>query len=198
MDAAHSPGQIPVDFQDVGADIIFGNCHKWMMAPKGAGFLFARREVQHLIEPMIVSWGYHADDGITAGSQFIDYLQWTGTNDPAAYLSVPAAIQFAKDNGWVEVRQACHELLKYGLQEICDLTGMEPLYPLDSKFYAQMGIAPLPPSDLAVLKRRLYDEYLVEVPLVQWQDRQFIRVSVQGYNTKKDLDILLHALKELL
>jgi isopenicillin-N epimerase len=75
---------------------------------------------------------------------------------------------------------------------------MPPLYPLDSDFYSQMGIAPLPLSNLTVLKKRLYDEYNIEVPLIQWQDRQFIRISVQGYNTQEDIDTLVNSLKVLL
>jgi isopenicillin-N epimerase len=198
VDAAHSPGQIPVDLQDLGADVVFGNCHKWMLSPKGAGFLYVRRKIQSLIEPLIVSWGYHATDEIATGSQFVDYLQWTGTHDPAAYLSVPTAIKFMQENAWDIVQQDCHGLLKNAIERICELAEMEPLYPLDSDFYAQMGIAPMPNSDLSFLKRRLYDEYKIEVPLIQWEDRQFIRVSVQGYNTQEDIDILVSALEVLL
>jgi len=61
-----------------------------------------------------------------------------------------------------------------------------------------MGIAPLPLSNLAGLKSRLYDEYKIEIPLIQWQDRQFIRISVQGYNTREDTDALVDALQVLL
>jgi isopenicillin-N epimerase len=61
-----------------------------------------------------------------------------------------------------------------------------------------MGIAPLPRSDLLTLKSRLYDEYKIEVPLVEWQDRQFVRISVQGYNTQEDIDALVGALRILL
>lgn len=198
VDAAHSPGQIPVDIQNLGADVVIGNCHKWMMAPKGAGFLYVRRDVQSVVEPLIVSWGYHASDDIATGSQFIDYLQWTGTHDPAAYLSVPAAIQFMEENAWDSVRQKCHELLTNALERICKLVGMEPLYPLNSDFFAQMGIAPLPISDLVLLNKRLYEDYKVEVPLIQWQDRQFVRISVQGYNSQEDIDVLVTAIEKLL
>jgi isopenicillin-N epimerase len=75
---------------------------------------------------------------------------------------------------------------------------MQPLYPLDSDFYSQMGIAPLPLSNLAVLKSRLYDEHKIEIPLIHWQDKQFVRISVQGYNSQEDIDALFHALKVLL
>jgi len=199
VDGAHAPGQIPLDLKAVGADFYTGNCHKWLLSPKGAAFLYARREAQPLIEPLIVSWGYHATAETTSGSQFIDYLQWTGTRDPAAALSVPSAIQFMRDHNWDKVRRECHALLRQAVERICALTDMPPLYPLDSDFYSQMAIAPLPLSaDLTSLKSRLYDEYQVEVPLIQWQDRKFVRISIQGYNTPSDVDALLEALGELL
>ena len=198
IDAAHSPGQLSVDLQAIGADVVFGNCHKWMLGPKGAAFLHVRRELQHLVEPLIVSWGYNAMPETTTGSRFIDFLQWTGTKDPAAALSVPAAIQFMKDHHWEEVRVECHSLLRTAIERVCDLTDLPPLYPLDLDFYSQMGIAPLPSCNVALLKSRLYDEFKIEVPLTQWQDRQFIRISIQGYNTHEDADALVDALNVLL
>ena len=198
VDAAHSPGQIPVDLQALGADVVFGNCHKWMLNAKGSAFLYVRREVQHLVEPLIVSWGYNATRETTTGSRFIDLFQWTGTKDPAAALTVPTAIQFMKEHNWDEVRTQCHTLLHQAIERICNLTDMPPLYPLDSGFYSQMGIAPLPLSDIIVLKSRLYDEYKIEVPLIQWRERQFIRISVQGYNNQEDIDALVSALQMLL
>ena len=88
--------------------------------------------------------------------------------------------------------------LRQAIERICRLTGLPPLYPLDSNFYSQMGIAPLPPSDIGLLKSRLYDEYKIEIPLIQRQDQQFIRISVQGYNAQDDIDRLVEALKVLL
>jgi isopenicillin-N epimerase len=198
IDAAHAPGQIHVDLRDLGADMLFANAHKWMLNVKGSAFLYVRREVQHLIEPLVVSWGYHPTPDIATGSRFIDILQWTGTKDPTAALTVPDAIQFMKDHDWDAVRADCHHLLRQAIDRICDLTHLPPLYPLDSDLYSQMGIAPLPASDLPVLKSRLYDEYRIEVPLTQWQDRQFIRISIQGYNDQDDVDRLLTALQVLL
>jgi isopenicillin-N epimerase len=198
IDAAHSPGQIPLDLQALNADVVFANAHKWLMNAKGSAFLYVRQGLQDLIEPLVVSWGYHATPDIATGSQFVDYLQWTGTKDPTAALTVPDAIQFMKDHDWDTVRGQCHLLLRQAVERICDLTGMPPLYPLDSDFYSQMAIAPLPTSNLHALKSRLYDEFKIEVPLTEWQDRQFIRISVQGYNTQEDIDALVSALEILL
>ena len=198
IDAAHTPGQIPVNLRTLDADIVFGNCHKWMLNVKGSAFLYVRRELQHLIDPLVVSWGYNPTPETTTGSRFIDLFQWTGTKDPSAALTVPMAIKFMQENDWDEVRNECHNLLHQGIERICNLVNMPPLYSLDSDLYSQMGIAPLPSSNLAVLKSRLYDELKIEVPLIQWQDKQFVRISVQGYNSQEDIDALVEALKVLL
>ncbi len=199
IDGAHAPGQIPLDLPATGADFYTGNCHKWMMAPKGAGFLYARPEAQPILEPLIVSWGYRALPEATTGSPFLDHYLWTGTRDPSAALSVPAAIQFMQEHNWDQVRQRCHALLRDAIRQVCEIVDLAPPYPLDSDFYAQMGIAPLPASaDLQALKTRLYDEYRVEVPLTEWNGRKFIRISVQGYNSEGDLETLYAGLRALL
>jgi isopenicillin-N epimerase len=199
VDGAHAPGQISVNLPATGADFYTGNCHKWMLSPKGAGFLYARAEVQNLLEPLVVSWGSQATPQITAGSQFLDNFGWTGTQDPAATLSVPAAIQFMQEHNWQQVRQSCQALLSQAIHTICELVGMEPLYPLDSDLYHQMGIAPLPPqTDVLTLQKRLYEEYRVEVPLIDWHGQKFVRISVQGYNHAQDLAALTGGLKALL
>lgn len=199
IDAAHSPGQIPVDLQAIGADVVFGNTHKWLMSPKGAAFLFVRKEIQPMLEPLIVSWGYGNAPQFSSGSRFVDLFQWTGTKDPAAALAVPAAIKFGEEHHWDAVRQACHQLLINAVEQVCQLVDMRPLYPLDPRFCCQMAIAPLPASaDLPTLKTRLYDEYQVEVPLIQWQDRKFVRISIQGYNEVADVEALIAGLTHLL
>ena len=199
VDGAHAPGQIPLNLESIGADFYVGNCHKWMLSPKGVGFLYTRPEVQYLVEPLIVSWGYHATPQTSSGSQFLDYLGWTGTKDPSASLSVPAAIQFMKEHNWEKVQRNCHNLLRLAIDRIYALVHMEPLYPLDSALYHQMGIAPLPSTtDLVMLKTRLYDEHRVEVPLIDWNGYKFVRISIQVYNTPEDVDALVEGLRILL
>jgi isopenicillin-N epimerase len=196
IDGAHAPGQIPLRLDELGADFYGGNLHKWLCAPKGAGFLYARPEVQHLLKPLVVSWGYEAE--VPGPSQFIDHHEWWGTHDIAAFLSVPAAIRFQEEHDWPKVRAACHELVRQAQQGICALTGLAPFHPDDPRWYMQMAAAPLSDDvDLAQLKRRLYDEYRIEVPLIQWNGRKLIRVSIQGYNMRRDVEKLVKALGEL-
>jgi isopenicillin-N epimerase len=200
IDGAHAPGQIPLDMAAIGADFYTGNCHKWMLSPKGSGFLYARREVQHLVEPLVVSRAFEPELSPPILHPMVDYFVWNGTRDPAAYLTVPAAIKFMQENHWDDVRQRCHWLLRRTIERICDLSGEEPIYPLDSDFYYQMGIAPLSPvKDVSEFARRVSEDYNIVVPIGQWIDgRLFTRISVQGYTTQRDLDTYLRALKKLL
>jgi isopenicillin-N epimerase len=84
------------------------------------------------------------------------------------------------------------------MQTITDMTGLEPICPDSPEWYAQMATIPLPSYDAEELKRQLYDKYRVEVPIITWNGRQFVRVSVQGYNTREDVDYLVTALSSLL
>ncbi|MGQ0605178.1 MAG: aminotransferase class V-fold PLP-dependent enzyme [Anaerolineales bacterium] len=214
VDGAHTVGQLPLALDTLGADVYTSNCHKWLCAPKGSAFLYARPEVQPLIEPLIVSWGYEAD--APGPSRFIDEHEYTGTRDIAAYLATPAAIEFTRANEWEQVRAECHALAVEVQHRLAALTGQAPFSgpeafvqmvaaPLSaattvalSPVQASLAPAPLPPCDVAVLKSRLYDEYRIEVPVYRWQGRPVIRVSLQAYNSRDDVDKLLDALAALL
>jgi len=196
IDGAHTPGQISLNLEGMGPDFYTGNLHKWLCAPKGAGFLYARPEVQNLLEPLVVSWGWQSEK--PGPSQFVDHHEWWGTRDIAAFLSVPAAIQFQEENDWDTVRADCHRLAVQAEMRIRALTGLPSQYSDDS-WYAQMVTAPLPSeTDIMALKVRLYDDYRIEVPFVEWNGKKLIRVSVQGYNTQDDIDRLVTALTNTL
>ncbi len=196
VDGAHAPGQLPLSLAELGADIYAGACHKWLMAPKGAAFLYARAEAQAWLEPLVVSWGWESE--APGPSPFIDFHEWQGTRDLAAFLAVPAAIRFQAENGWKQVHAECHALASETRARLNALTGLEPLCPDSPAWFGQMVAIRLPPVDSAALKERLYSEYRIEVPLVRWNDADFVRVSFQGYNTRADLEAFVAALEHLL
>ncbi|MCZ7572054.1 MAG: aminotransferase class V-fold PLP-dependent enzyme [Ardenticatenaceae bacterium] len=196
IDGAHAPGQVPLDLTALGADFYAGNLHKWVCAPPGSAFLYARREVQPLLEPLVVSWGWQSET--PGSSRFIDEQEWQGTRDIAAFLAVPAALEFLATHDWPRVQRECHELARTARRQISALTGLEPLTPDSPDWYAQMVALPLPPCHGEVLKQRLYDEFAVEVPILSWNGRQLVRVSIQGYTTPGDVDALVTGLAALL
>lgn len=193
VDGAHAPGQISLDLEAIGADAYTGNCHKWLCAPKGAAFLYVRPELHDKIDPLIISWG-----DMEENPSFVTRNQWQGTREPSAFLSVPAAIDFQQAHHWDEVRIRCHQMASDMRGRLAELFDLPPICPGSPEWFAQLIAAPLPPCDPINLKARLYDEFRVEVPIVVWQGKPYIRVSFQGYNTPTDADILLNALIEIL
>ncbi len=196
VDGAHAPGQIPLNLHSLGPDYYVGNCHKWLCALTGSAFLYAQRERQALLKPLVVSWGCNAER--PGSSRFVDEQEWQGTRDIAAFLAVPDAVAFQQEHDWPTVQLVCHELASAARQAIEDLTGLAQLCPDSSQWYAQMVPVPLPPCNAQGLQKRLYDEFCIEVPIVTWRDRQVIRISIQAYNDMDDVHALAQALKELL
>ena len=133
-----------------------------------------------------------------SGSTLVDYHEWMGTRDLAAFLSVPAAIEFQEKHDWDRVRADCHGLAREVLNQIETLTGIPSYYPDDS-WYVQMFAAPLPDSiNVSQFKTQLYDKYQIEAPVHEWNEKKLIRISIQGYNTEEDIKALIIALKSLL
>lgn len=199
VDGAHAPGQIDLNLEVIGADFYVGNGHKWMSGAVGAGFLYARPDRQKLLKPLVVSWGWEPRE--PGPSPFQDYFGWIGTDDPAAYLSMPAAIEFQRDHDWPKVRAACHALASQTQAQIAAMTGLSIVSPDSMDWWSQMFVAPLPVNgNLAAkeLQCHLWDEYQVEIPIVEWQGYRFARVSIQAYNSVADVDRLLDGLERLL
>jgi isopenicillin-N epimerase len=184
VDGAHAPAQVPVDLARLGADFYSGNCHKWLCAPKGAGFLHVRPEHQERVNGAVVSWGQ------LPGTSFVERIESQGTRDPAAWLAVPDAIRFQAERGWDEVRDRCRMLALEARRELCDLLGTEPLAP--ESIVAQMATLRLPQPG-PDLSDRLFERHRVEIP-VGGSENDLLRVSVAGYTTREEIDRLLAAL----
>jgi len=203
IDGAHTPGHIQLDLDAIGADFYAGNCHKWMMAPKGSAFLYARPELQGLLNPLVISHGWTAESkqpgaqGAFGNSPFIDEIEMQGTRDPAAWLAVTAALDYRRENDWWDVAAHCQALAQDTANRLAAMTGLPALS--SPEFSApQMVAMPIPDCDVDWLKIALIEQYNIEIPVFRWQDRCIARVSVQGYNSKGQMDLLIEALSNLL
>ena len=184
VDGAHAPAHVPVDLAALGADFYSGNAHKWLLAPKGAGFLHVRPEHQERVDAATVSWGY------AKGTPFQERIEMQGTRDPAAWLAVPDAIRYQAERDWDAVRERCRALTREARAELCDLLGTEPLAP--EEMLGQMASIQLPRPD-AGLRDRLFVNHRVEIP-VAGPNHDLLRISIAAYTTRADVDRLLAAL----
>lgn len=189
VDGAHAPGQVDLDLAVLGADFYTGNCHKWLSAPKGAAFLWAKRTHQPWIHPPVVSHGL--------GKGFIAEFDWTGTKDPSSYLAVPAALAFRQtfSDSRIKARNraladeaGCYlaESWKTRLGSSASLAGSMRMVELPVK----TGAAP-------DLRLKLWQDHRIDVPVNTLADGIWVRISAQLYNEMDDYRRLAAAIRNL-
>ncbi|MDZ8227131.1 MULTISPECIES: aminotransferase class V-fold PLP-dependent enzyme [unclassified Nostoc] len=203
VDGAHAPGMIRLELEEIGAAYYTGNCHKWLCAPKGAAFLYVRRDKQSEIRPLTISHGTNSPR--TDKSRFQLEFDWTGTDDPTAYMCVPEAIAFMGSllpGGWTQLMQQNHQLVLQGRQLLCEALGVEP--PCPEEMIGSMAVVPMPTTlenrDFMSIHDELFDKFGIQVQLIPWQEkpRLLVRLSAQIYNTLEQYEYLAKALLKLL
>ena len=207
VDGAHAPGMVPLNLRDLGAAYYTGNCHKWICAPKTAGFLHVRRDRQERIHPLSISHG--ANSPRTDRSRFLIEFGWMGTFDPSACLSVPEAVRFVGallPGGWPEVMRRNRELALAGRNVLCGALNLEA--PCPDEMIGSLASIPLPDApDLHRPSSPLYTDPLqellrlrhrIEVPVIPWPapPRRLLRISAQLYNSLDQYERLAEALQE--
>ncbi len=195
VDGAHAPGHIPLDLKKIDADFYTGACHKWMMTPKGSSFLYVRNELQHLIDPLVISWGY--DAMFPSDSLFIDYHQMNGSRDYSAFLTIPTAIQFMNENNWEAVSAQCKQLVKDNAEEFCSLLGSSPLA-LDSDFLMlQIFSAEIKTNEPEKLHDHFFEKYKIQIPVMRHGEKVYLRYSINAFNNQEDMNKLFMAIRDV-
>jgi isopenicillin-N epimerase len=214
VDGAHAPGMLDLDLAAIGAAYYTGNGHKWLCGPKGSGFLHVRRDRQAAIHPLVVSHG--ANSARTDRSRFRLEFDWTGTADPSAHLSLPAAIRFVGSlapRGWPEVMARNRALAIEGRAALCRTLGIEP--PAPAEMLGSLASVPLPMGSATVaiepgaerdpLQVALFERHRIEVPVMTWPvpaaldagrpaELRLLRISAQLYNEPAEYERLASAL----
>ena len=204
VDGPHAIAMTPLNIRELNCNYYAASCHKWLSAPFGTGFLYVAGRRQAALKPPILSWG-----GSISGKapDWKDEFNWAGTRDPAGFLAVPAAIEFLESAGIDQFRESTHELAMYARLRIDELFGIGDIPAPDSiDWYASMIALPIPANNGEQpreghhdpLQDALWEQFRIEVPIVHWQRRRFVRVSCHLYNSRADVDRLTDALRVLI
>jgi isopenicillin-N epimerase len=202
IDGPHAVAQVPLAIDELQCDFYAASCHKWLSGPSGSGFLYVAPRQQAHIRPPVLSWGRLPPAQIDSWS---DEFVWSGTRNPAAYLAVPAAIEFLERVGLDDFRARTHWLARYARRRIVELTQLDPLVPDETAWYGSMAHVPLSPTTTddkcAVsnpLQHTIWQKFGIEVPIVDFRGRRYVRVSCHLYNDTRQIDQLVAGLGELL
>jgi isopenicillin-N epimerase len=205
VDGAHAPAFLPLNLDDINADYYGGNCHKWLLAPIGSGFLYAAAGALERLQPLQVSWGWRADRArLDEHDEFgstprLRLFEFEGTRDPCAWLAVPSAIDFQAELGWQRIRARIAELTRHVRRRLTGLAGLTPYTPDAPELCGAMVAFQLPSGvDAPALRRRLWEEFRIEVPIIERPDRLLLRTSTHFYNIEEEVDRLAEALPRLL
>jgi isopenicillin-N epimerase len=204
VDGAHAPGMVPLDLTRLGADYYSANCHKWLCTPKGSAFLWVRRDRQAGIRPLTIS---HGATGVQPGrSRFRLEFDWTGTQDPTAWLCVPMAIEYLGGlvpGGWPALMARNRALALEARRLLCDAAGTAP--PCPDEMIGSLASVRLPDNPRAEtgwrvrdpLQGRLFDGWRIEVPIMRWPapPHRLVRISAQLYNHPAQYARLAEALR---
>jgi isopenicillin-N epimerase len=211
IDGAHAPGMLDLGIDALGASYYTGNCHKWVCAPKGAGFLWVREDRREGVRPAVISHGANAP--LPRSERFRAEFDWMGTIDPSAALAVPEAIRFLGSllpGGWDEIRARNRALALEGRRVLADALKVE--LPCPDEMIGSMAAIPLPassrypiPDDPHIfgpnpLNDALYRDHQIEVPVMldPAGKTRLVRVSAQLYNNRGDYERLAEVLLALL
>ena len=192
IDGAHAPAHIDLSIKDINPDIYDGACHKWMLSPKGASFIYAKKDIQKILKPLVISWGWESD---TPGeSPFLDHHQWQGTNDISQYLVIPFTIDFLKNNKWKEVSNDCRNLNLESRRRLLKLFDDDILCENSYDWIGQMSSFIIPDCNIVDLYEYLKSKN-IEVPIMEWNNKKILRISIQAYNDDNDITRLIKYLK---
>jgi len=211
VDGAHAPGMLDLDIDALAPSYYTGNCHKWMCAPKGVGFLWVREDRREEVRPVVISHGANAP--VSRSERFRAEFDWMGTSDPSAALAVPEAIRFVASllpGGWREVRAHNRALALEGRSLLVGALDVEA--PCPAEMIGSMAAIALPASSRFPIPERmhafapeplhdaLFFEHGIEVPVLLDPARKtrLLRISAQLYNSRGDYERLAEVLLALL
>lgn len=191
IDAAHGPGMLELDLPALGADWVTGNAHKWLFAPKGCALLWATKAAQEALHPTVISHGFEQG--------FANEFDWTGTRDPTAWLSAPAALAFYRAMGGGALRARNHALAATAGALLAERWSTElgaPAAMTGAMVAVRLPGGPAAPAAAQAIHDELWQKYHIEVPVMSIGPNLWVRISAQIYNDLDDYEKLAAALAD--
>ena len=192
VDGPHAPAHVPLDLEELDCDFYTASCHKWLAATLGTGFLYVHPRWHERIEPQQLSWGRLLPN---LPERWFEEFIWPGTRDFSGLLCIPVAIEFMNSVGVDAFQSRVRAMTAETTRQLTGLTGQQAIGTDTALWYGAMSHVPLPEGDWSHLQQWLWDERRIEVPIINFESRWFVRVSHHLYTMRSDVDYLIDALR---
>ncbi|MEO6721022.1 MAG: aminotransferase class V-fold PLP-dependent enzyme [Ferruginibacter sp.] len=204
VDGAHGPGMLPLDLHDMGCDMYASCCHKWMLGPKGTGFVYIRDEyIEKAIPKFIGAYGDTGWDMLSNPPKINGYVAtahrfFYGTQSASQYAGISAAIKFHEQIGIDKIERRIQELSGYLQQQLLAFGNdkIEMLSPVETASRGGSISFKLKKMDYSAVQKKCAQENII-VRGVPENGINCLRVSTHIYNNFQELDKLLALLKSL-
>lgn len=188
VDGAQAVGQVEVDVQALGCDAYVGSPHKWMMAPKGTGFMFVRHDVQDRVWTTLASyqWDNHQDGAF----RFMQY----GTGSVPVTEGLTAAIRFIEKIGMPRIARWDAGLAKRLRDGLATIPAVRVASPPDPRFAAAITTFRVNGVKAKALQDALWAK---RVRVRAQNDERGVRLSAHLYVSPADIDTVLDVTREV-
>lgn len=198
LDGAHTPGMLPLNVKELGCDFFAACGHKWMMGPKGTGFLYVRKEMQEIVEPYwtgaLADSAWDLEKGTMAYRNDAHRYDF-GTQNSAIYVGLGAAIDFLSHLGMENVArrgQALARHLRNALEKFDDQ--IEILTPDEKGGYGSVLGFRLKNVPYDKLHQTLLERYNIITRVVPENRLNCNRISTHIYNNFNEVNRLIRAI----
>jgi len=203
IDGAHGAGMMPLDLHDIGCDTYASCSHKWMLGPKGTGFLYVRKEFQDTLQAFYSGGG--TDDGkwdimanpIKIGSYAPSaHRYFGGTQANGLYAAVNASIDFIETIGQKNIHRRIKSLGKYTQDRLLDFGDrIELLTPTEERSRCAVNGFKIKGVDYQKFFNTCNDKK-IRIRMVPEDGINCLRVSTHIYNSKADVDRFMEEVKK--
>jgi selenocysteine lyase/cysteine desulfurase len=190
VDAAQTSGTFRIDLHDLECDFYAASGHKFMFAPKGTGFLYARKESQELLKPLIVSAIHYNDKSIRK-------LENYNTRNYPEMLGMGVAVDYYNLIGAERREKRLYELKNYFRSSIAADDRFLLKTPKDDKLSCAIHTVEVLDKKVSDVKNSLWENYQIDCRPMSTFGLNGVRISLSVFTTKKDLDYLVNGLKEI-
>jgi len=186
VDGAHVPGMMKLNVHDIGCDMYSSSPHKWLMAPKGSGFLYVRDDMIDRLWNTIATEGW--DDKKIRAERF----QRIGSSNVPALWGLRASIKLADDIGLERIERRHRQLADYMLAEMTK-RGAESWTSPDPALRCAIISVIVPPVPRMELENWMWKMHKIRI---RGGDPHKLRLSTPYYLQKKDIDRFLEKFDE--